>query len=355
MPIYSAESLFALERKELQQIAKGLGLKQNAKSSKLISQILAKNPPAAAKDASAALPRSSSLTATEFTCTNKASQRCAPTQCDCSPSARGAHPAQQSSKRQRFGESPPAAKTAARLSAASAKATSDASANNVSESSSAESAAAPHMQTTAGAGDEPFGASDTATAFGSEAVLNTGPSFHAVPALGHSASEFTRLFLLRHSKPFKYSVDLFFTDHFTGKRVTVSRSPEGIPLLPPQQLEQIKRPMELLLVAASFAARRLPGQQHLLRPPPSLCCLQADHHPWARQCALETTLIAALCCRVAVVSGTERLLSCTQLRSVGWMMDRVLCHRLHRVQVLLQRRRESGGSDERCRRSRRAH
>jgi hypothetical protein len=42
--LHSAESLGSLNRKELQQIAKGLGLKQSAKSSELILSILAKQP-----------------------------------------------------------------------------------------------------------------------------------------------------------------------------------------------------------------------------------------------------------------------------------------------------------------------
>jgi hypothetical protein len=152
MSKYSAETLTALDRKELQQIAKGLGLKQNAKSADLISQILAKQPstpakvptpakssatptaafPAPATAAKSATPKAASA--------KKVAKQPKPTKRDASPAGQSA---QKSSKRQRREESPVVAAVKNATPKSSVKKTPKSSAKKTPKAASATKSASP--------------------------------------------------------------------------------------------------------------------------------------------------------------------------------------------------------------------
>jgi hypothetical protein len=154
MPKHSAESLGALERKELQHIAKELGLKQNAKSAELISQILAKQPSTPAKAATpakaSATPKAAPSAAAKAATPKAASTKKAPKQAkatkrDASPAPQSA---QKSSKRQRLEDSPAPAAAKAATPKASAKKTPKGSAKKTPKAGSAKKSVTPKTKAT---------------------------------------------------------------------------------------------------------------------------------------------------------------------------------------------------------------
>ena len=133
---------------------------------------------------------------------------------------------------------------------------------------------------------------------------------------------------------------LAFTDHLTGRHVSLSLVVDGNLLSPAQLRAQIKRPLELMKASAWFFARQLPGikrRRDHEEPPLPLGYMLAKFSPCV-PVRVMFGCVATACRRlVPAPAGVYVFYRATDFWERS-MMERVMRGRVRKVQVRLQRR-----------------
>ena len=133
---------------------------------------------------------------------------------------------------------------------------------------------------------------------------------------------------------------LAFTDHLTGRHVSLSLVVDGNLLSPAQLRAQIKRPLELMKASAWFFARQLPGikrRRDHEEPPLPLGYMLAKFSPCV-PVRVMFGCVATACRRlVPAPAGVYVFYRATDFWERS-MMERVMRGRVKKVQVWLQRR-----------------
>ena len=136
------------------------------------------------------------------------------------------------------------------------------------------------------------------------------------------------------SKP---SLPLAFTNHFTGRLLSVDLVADGKLLSPAQLRAQIKRPIELIKAEAYFFAQRSPRHMHC--PQEALLPL-ASIFVGCPPCVSMRVMfhcVAITCQRLATAPADMHMV----YKAWGWaevVLERVTRGRVKKVQVWLQRR-----------------
>jgi hypothetical protein len=113
----------------------------------------------------------------------------------------------------------------------------------------------------------------------------------------------------------------------------VTPSSSLCPLPPQQQRVQIKRPLELMQVAAWFFALQSPGmKRHQEEPPPPLGHMLAEFSPCV-PVRFMCGCVATACRRLATAPAGVHVIYKTTWRWAGWIMERVTRGRVAEYQV----------------------
>jgi hypothetical protein len=131
---------------------------------------------------------------------------------------------------------------------------------------------------------------------------------------------------------------LLFTDHLTGRRVSLALVADGKLQSPAQLRAQIKRPLELMKAAAWFFARQSPLYMHRRQESlPPVAHLLAECSPCV-PVRFMFACVATACQRLATASVEIHLTCSTMWGFAKCVMERVTRGRVKKVQVRLQRR-----------------
>ncbi len=130
---------------------------------------------------------------------------------------------------------------------------------------------------------------------------------------------------------------LSFTEHLTGRRVSLALVADGNLQSPAQLRAQIKRSLELIKTEAHFFAQRLPHCKHRRQEAlPPLGFIFAEYPPCLRAGVI-FRCVATACPRLATAPAGVHVIYRTTWRWAGWIMERVTQGRVKKVQVRLQR------------------
>jgi hypothetical protein len=134
------------------------------------------------------------------------------------------------------------------------------------------------------------------------------------------------------------SSNLALPDRLTCRRVPLALVADGKWLTPAQLRAQIKRPLEIMKVAAWFYARQSPGiKRQREEPPPPLGHMLGQFSPCV-PVRVMCGCVATACRRLATAPAGVHVVYRTTGRWAAWIMERVTRGRVRRVQVRLQRR-----------------
>ncbi len=152
-----------------------------------------------------------------------------------------------------------------------------------------------------------------------------------------SSSSFSKSLVPLSSSSSASPSSLLFTDHLTGRRVSLALVPDGKLQSPAQLRAQIMRPLELIKAEVRFFAQRSPRcTHHRQEALPPLGTFVAECSPCGRV-RLMLPCVAFACQRLATAPADMHM----TFMSWSWaevVMERVTWGRVKKVQVRLQRR-----------------
>ena len=136
-------------------------------------------------------------------------------------------------------------------------------------------------------------------------------------------------------EPQHLDLSLTFTDSFLGRCRRLALDTTGNPLPPPEQIAQIKMPLNILKAAEWFfaAPRRLTGgKRHREVSSAPLCHMLVQFSPCV-PLRVMFGFVATSCHRITTAPAGMNVISRTKGRWAAWIFERVTRGRVKRVQV----------------------